>query len=134
MSQTAFTLAEPAAQDAVMELRREFPNLPAEYFSFLLGSNGGEGFLGIGPGYAVLWGAQEVGQFSSEYEVQMYLPGYVAVGTSGGGDLFVFPLSGSPAGIFVVPAIGMAPDVVDLVAPSFSAFVATFGGNWRPHA
>ena len=88
MSQTAFTLAEPAAEDAVTDLRRRFPNLPAEYFSFLLGSNGGEGFLGISPGYAVLWGAQEVAQFSSEYEVQIYLPGYVAVGTSGGGRPF----------------------------------------------
>lgn len=133
MSQTAFTPAEPAAEDAVTDLRRKFPNLPAEYFSFLLGSNGGEGFLGISPGYAVLWGAQEVAQFSFEYEVQIYLPGYVAVGTSGGGDLFVFPLLGAPAGIFAVPAIGMAPDVVDLVAPSFSAFVAAFGGNWQPH-
>ena len=129
MLQTTFTLAEPAVEDAVTDLRRQFPNLPAEYFAFLLSSNGGEGFLGISPGYAVLWGAQEVVPFSSEYEVQLYLPGYVAVGTSGGGDLLVFPFSGSPAGIFVVPAIGMAPDVVDLVAPSFSAFTAAFGAT-----
>jgi hypothetical protein len=133
MSQTAFTLAAPAAAEAVAALRGKFPNLPAEYFSFLHRSNGGEGFVGISPGYAVLWGAHEVAQFSSEYEVPIYLPGYVAVGTSGGGDLFVFPLAGSPAGIFAVPAIGMAPDVVDLVAPSFSAFAAVFGGNWQPH-
>lgn len=133
MSPTAFTLAEPAPEEAVSDLRDRFPNLPEEYFTFLLASNGGEGFLGISPGYAVLWGAHEVAQFSSEYEVQIYLPGFIAVGTSGGGDLFVFPLSGSPAGIFAVPAIGMAPDVVDLVAPSFPALVAAFGGNWKPH-
>jgi hypothetical protein len=133
MSQTDFALAGPAAEDVVTDLRSTFPNLPADYFDFLLRSNGGEGSLGISPGYAILWGAHEVAQFNSEYEVQTYLPGYVAVGASGGGDLFVFPLSGSPAGIFGVPAIGMAPDVVDLVAPTFTALVGAFSGIWRPH-
>jgi hypothetical protein len=133
MSQTAFSFAEPAAKDTVTDLRLKFQNLPVEYFSLLLASNGGEGFLGISPGYAVLWGAHDADQFSSEYEAQISLPGYVAAGTSGGGKLFVFPVSGSPGGIFAVPATGMALDVVDLVAPSFSTFIAAFGGSWRPH-
>jgi hypothetical protein len=35
---------------------------------------------------------------------------HVAVGSSGGGELYVLPISGSPSGIFMVPAIGMAQE------------------------
>jgi hypothetical protein len=133
MSHEAFTLAGPAPEDSVATLRAQFPRLPEEYFSFLSRSNGGEGCIGVRPGYAVLWAAQEVARFSSEYEVEIYLPGHVAVGTSGGGDLLVFSLSGLRGALLAVPAIGMAPDVLAAVAPSFAAFAAEFGGVWEPH-
>lgn len=133
MSEVTYELKAPAAEEAVLKLLAQFPHLPAEYFSFLLRSDGGVGFLGISPGYFILWSAHEVAQFSSEYGVPIYLPGYVAVGSSGGGELYVFPISGWPLGIFTVPAIGMAQDVVGLVAHSFLAFVAEFGGEWNPH-
>jgi hypothetical protein len=133
-SDTTYKLNVPASEEAVTALRAQFPHLPDDYFSFLLRSDGGEGFLGISPGYFALWSAHEVVKFSTEYEVPIYLPGYVAVGSNGGGELYVFPISGWPSGIFTVPAIGMAPDVVDLVARNFSAFVAEFGGEWKVHA
>jgi hypothetical protein len=122
-----YQLNPGASADDVAGLRERFPHLPADYFSFLRQSDGGEGFVGVEPGYFRLWRANEVAQFSSEYQVQEYLPGYVAVGSNGGGELYVFPISGRPSGIFVVPAIGMAPDVVLRVAPSFTAFVSEFG-------
>ena len=130
MSDFTCTLNSPASEAAVSTLRGQFPHLPSDYFEFLLRSDGGEGFLGISPGYFVIWSAHEVVQFTREYELHIYLPGYVCVGSSGGGELFVLPISGSPVGLFMVPAIGMAPDVVAIVAPTFSQFVAAFGGEW----
>ena len=58
-----------SAED-IAALRERFPQLPADYFSFLSQSDGGEGFLGLRPGYFQLWRASEVGQFSCEYEVR----------------------------------------------------------------
>ncbi len=127
MSKLTYEFKEPASESAVSRLREQFPNLPSDYFSFLLRSDGGEGFVGVSPGYFALWSANEVAQFTSEYQLHKYLPGYVAVGSSGGGELYVFPVAGWPPGLFRVPAIGMAPDTVLLVARSFSAFVAEFG-------
>lgn len=124
-------LNTPPSAEAVAKLQEQFPNLPSDYFAFLRRSDGGEGFLGISPGHFQLWRASEVAWISNEYEVPKYLPGYVAIGSSGGGDLFVFPVCGSPAGIFVVPAIGMEPDCTELVASTFSAFVAEFGKEWH---
>ena len=126
-----FELKPPASEESVSQLHGQYPNLPAEYFEFLLRSDGGEGFVGISPGYFALWAAHEVASFSSEYQVETYLPGYVAVGSNGGGDLYVFPISGWPPGIFLVPAIGMEQRYVSLVARSFSAFVEQFGGEWQ---
>ena len=116
-----------ASAEDVAALRRQFPDLPSDYYSFLLQSDGGEGFVGLAPGYFRLWRAREVTRYSADYEIPKYLPGYVAVGSTGGGDLYVFPTSGSPPGIFTVPAIGMESNVVSLVAPSFSAFASEFG-------
>jgi hypothetical protein len=126
-----YELNPPANSADVALLREQLPLLPADYFSFLLESDGGEGFVGVEPGYFQLWRANEVARCSSEYEVPKYLPGYVAVGSSGGGELFVFPVSGTPPGIFRVPAIGMAPAGVRRVARSFSAFVSEFGYECR---
>ena len=126
-----YTLNQAAPLEAVSALRKQFPHLPDDYFSFLLQSDGGEGFVGIEPGYFALWRASEVPRFSAEYEVPEYLPGYVAVGSSCGGELYVFPESGSPSGIFMVPAIGMSQEHVQLVAPTFSTFVLEFGKDWH---
>lgn len=51
MSEMTYELKGPAAELALSKLREQFPNLPPDYFSFLLRSDGGEGFVGISPGY-----------------------------------------------------------------------------------
>jgi hypothetical protein len=134
MPDATCTLNGPATELAVAALRARFPHLPGDYFSFLLRANGGEGMLGISPGHFVHWPAEDVARFTLEYQVHIHLPGYAAIGSSGGGDLLVFPASGMPPGIFAVPAIGMATEVVELVASGFPAFVAEFGKAWKAHA
>jgi hypothetical protein len=124
-----FELNPGASTDDVQGLRDRFPDLPADYYSFLCQSDGGEGFVGIQPGYFQLWRAIEVAKYSSQYQAQEYLRGYVAVGSNGGGELYVFPITGWPPGIFRVPAVGMAAADVQKVASSFTAFVAEFGNE-----
>ena len=84
MSEVKYELKGPAQEDGVLRLQGQYPNLSADYFSFLLRSDGGEGFVGVSPGYFCLWSAHDVANFSSEYQVHIYLPGYVAIGSSGG--------------------------------------------------
>lgn len=62
-----------------------------------------------------------------------YLPGYIAFGGNGGGELFVFSESCLAIGdqsIFMVPAIGMAEDVLVKIANSFADFESEMGKNW----
>jgi hypothetical protein len=54
MSEITYELKGPAAEQAVSKLREQFPNLLPDYFSFLLRSDGGEGFVGIRLGYFAL--------------------------------------------------------------------------------
>jgi hypothetical protein len=96
---------------------------------FLRQSDGGEGFVGVEPGYFQLWRANEVARYSDEYQVQIYLPGYLAVGSNGGGELYVFPIGEPTPGVFVVPAIGMAANLVIRIAPSFAEFASEFGND-----
>lgn len=125
-----YELNTGASIEAVSKLHAEYPKLPEDYFQFLLKSDGGEGFVGLSPGYFQLWQAHQVSRFSSEYGVSQYLPGYVAIGGSGGGELYVFSVTGQPPGLFHVPAIGMESDVLEQVADSFSDFIIEFGNDW----
>ncbi|MDM4769430.1 hypothetical protein [Solimonas sp. SE-A11] len=92
-------------------------------------SNGGEGFVGVEPGYFALWPSEDIPVASDQYQINIYCPEFIAVGSNGGGELFVFALSGTPKGLHMVPAIGMDPNDIWLVAPTFSAFEAAFGGD-----
>lgn len=127
-----YELNPAASMEDVSKLRIEYPDFPEDYFQFLLKSNGGEGFVGLSPGYFQLWQAHEVSRFSAEYGVSQYLPGYVAIGSSGGGELYVFSATGKPPGLFIVPAIGMKSDVLQIVATHFSDFISEFGNDWQP--
>ena len=127
-------LANAAAAQAIAALRERFPALPDDYFEFLARHNGGEGSLGVNPGWFQLWPAESVVESSDGYGLPTFLPGYTAIGSNGGGELFVFASSGMPPGLFMVPAIGMARETLALVAPSFTQFVAAFGREWSEHA
>ena len=125
-----YQLNPGAVTEDIAALQERYPHLPSEYLSFLRRSDGGEGFLGLRPGYFQLWRANEVAKFSCEYEIQKYVPGYVAVGSNGGGELYVLSTTGWPPGIFMVPTIGMSPDTLSKVAPSFTVFVSEFGNEY----
>ena len=63
----------------------------------------------MNPGWFQLWRAQEVISLNEAYRLSQNLPGHTAIGSNGGGELFVFEaLRGPVSRVFRVPAIGMA--------------------------
>ena len=93
--------------------------LPSDYLNFLLFSNGTDAPLPILPYGCNLFSAEEVLEANQDYELEKYLPGYFAIGTSGGGELLVFDYSAIPWRVCSVPAIGLSEANVLVVAQSF---------------
>jgi hypothetical protein len=122
-------LSPPADPEAVNLLKSKVGQLPERYLAYLCKSNGAEGDLGVPPGWFVVWPAEEATVATSEYEMPEYLPGYFAFGGNGGGELFVFQLSGGSEdrAVFMVPAIGMSVSELRPVAHSFAEFECQMG-------
>jgi hypothetical protein len=98
--------------------RKPMIDLPEEYKKFLA-SGLREGPLTLDPGWYQLWPLAEVAQLNMDYQIERWAPGFLAFGSSGGGEILVFDASHR---IFIIPAIGMSPGLARLVANSWSEF------------
>jgi hypothetical protein len=123
-SSAEWTRALPADERTIEQLQAALPSLPAEYLAFLRLSNGGEGALGVEPGWFQLWPAAEVPSLNRGYAVSEFLPTYVGFGSDGGGELLAFAPTGE---IVRVPFVPMATTEVRVIAPSFRQLAAHFG-------
>src|SRR5580704_6847401 len=88
----------PASEAAIRTLAAacDFA-LPQEYESFLRYSNGGEGPLCIEPWYFQLCSAEDVLSYNRDYKVGQFLPGFFAIGSSGGSEMLAIrKRDGSP--------------------------------------
>jgi hypothetical protein len=119
----------PAATDAIQDLVSECAiDLPDEYLEFLRFSNGGEGELGVEPGWFQIWPAEQVLELNKVYEVDTNVPGFFAFGSNGGGEMLVFDVrSKQPWSIAMIPFIPMQSDMVKTIALDFEAFVRQMG-------
>lgn len=119
----------PASEAVVSKLAVEAGcDLPEDYLNFMRHSNGGEGELGIQPGWFQLWEAENVIQFGIEYEVPKYAPGFFAFGSNGGGELLAFEITndgGRP--VVILPCIGIETNAAVRVAANFADFAAQMG-------
>ena len=115
-----FSCAEDSATDGVLDSIEEAANivLPDDYRAFMDRANGGEGF--IGNEYLILWKAEELVKFNSEYEVAKYAPGLFLFASNGGGEGFAFDTRVMPYQIVQVPFIGMSLKHATHVADSYS--------------
>jgi hypothetical protein len=114
----------PADGRIVEQLEAALPALPADYLAFLRLSNGGEGVLGVEPGWFQLWTAEEVPRRNQDYAVTELLPGYIGFGSSGGGELLAFAPTRR---IVMVPFIPMDASEARVMATSFRELAAVFG-------
>ena len=103
-----------------VELGRVFPK---DYVDFLFWSNGGEGE--IGENYISFWRCEDIVQLNKDYGIQKYLTeNFVAFGTDGGGECYVFDYSVPINPKIVQCALG-ALDINELwyVADTFTEFI-----------
>jgi hypothetical protein len=97
--------------------------LPGDFIDFLRKHNGGEGF--VGDEYLILWKLEELREFNRDYEVHDYLPDVILFGSNGSGEAYGFRTSQVPWDVIKVPFVGMAQDLCERVAGSFSEVLIT---------
>jgi hypothetical protein len=106
--------------------------LPASYLDQLRSSNGGEGSLGVDPGWIMFWPAAEVMCNNRGYLVQKRFPGFFGFASNGGGELIVFDIrNGSPYLIAMVPFIIMAMEDLVPIADDFDDLRCLIGHDWE---
>src|SRR5687768_1836267 len=87
----------PASPEALRRLASAAPvALPLEYLDLLATSDGGEGELGVEPGWFQLWPAEEVLELNRGCRLPESLPGFFGFGSNGGGELLALDLRGGP--------------------------------------
>lgn len=120
----------PEASDTAIEAllaKSQWP-LPDDYISYLRSSNGGEGEINVQPCYCQIWPAEDVFTFHSEFQVPEYAPGFLAFGSSGGGELIAFDMRESGrCPVVSLPCIGLSPAEAAPVAVSFADLTTHFG-------
>jgi hypothetical protein len=133
-STAGWTRRPPATDDGLEALRANCNfKLPEEYITFLAYSNGGEGFLCIEPWYFQLWSTEEVIEHNRGYNVEEFLPGWFAIGSSGGGEMLAIrKRDGSPCPVYMVPFIVMAESDAVQIAHDFEMFAMALGRNGAP--
>jgi hypothetical protein len=119
------------ASDAAIRILTEGCDfaLPDEYLEFLRYSNGGEGLLCIEPWYFQLCSAEEVVSYNRGYKVEVFLPGYFAIGSNGAGEMLAIrKRDGSPCPVYyMVPFIPMDENDAVQIAFDFEMFAMALG-------
>jgi hypothetical protein len=124
-----------ASPESVERLASVAPlELPKAYLDLLLFSNGGEGDLGIEPGWFQLWSAETVIDLNDKYQVQENVPGFFAFGSNGGGEMLALDgRSQKPPQVAMVPFIPMEKDEAMIIAPDFETFIRSIGIEYEPY-
>jgi hypothetical protein len=125
MKDPVWQAAGPATTTVVESLSRTWPGLPAAYLEFLRSANGGEGDLGVEPGWMQLWPAEKVAELNSQYRVPEFLPGFLGFGSNGGGELIAFNIQSGR--VYMVPLVPMKEAEAVEIAPDFSSLRREFG-------
>jgi hypothetical protein len=120
--------AEPAEAAQLEKLRAQLPSsVPNAYFDLLRFSNGGEGDLGVEPGWFCPWSAEEVLVNNAGYRVAEFYGQFLGFGSNGGGELIAFDCRVTPPWpIIMIPFIG-GTEHCERIADDFDAFLANIG-------
>lgn len=96
--------------------------LPTDYREFLLFGNGGRGFIGQ-VAYAEFWPIEHLLKLNGVYEAPIYLPGFLLIGSDGGGEAYAFRVRDLQWDIFQVPFVGMNLDETQPLAATFTGLI-----------
>ena len=109
--------------------------LPQSYFDQLAASNGGEGDLGVEPGWIAFWPAEEVLESNAAYSLAEFLPGFFGFGSNGGGELLAFDVRAQePYPIVMVPFIPLEAREAVQIARSFEELREFIGRSFQETA
>lgn len=100
--------------------------LPDDYVTFMMHTNGGEGFIGSG-GYVVLWSIEELGPLNKAYEVGLNARGLLLFGSDGGGEAYAFDGRSGDMLVVRVPFVPMERQHVQSIARRFLDFLEVMG-------
>lgn len=118
----------PATADAIAAAERGLGvSFPASYRRFLLNSNGAVGFSDR-TGLLRLWKVEELVSQNTEYQVQLDAPGFVIIGTDGGGEAFAFDCRGKSSEVYALPFDSMDPEDAASRGPTFDEFIEPYMG------
>ncbi len=92
--------------------------LPEEYKRFLA-TGRVEGGLSVEPLWYQLWPLDRIAEYNKGYRIEEFAPGFLAFGSSGGGDILVFD---DKHRVFSIPAVGMSQQEARLVAETWQDF------------
>ena len=116
--------AEPASAQALELLKAAFELLPDAYLTLLSQTNGGEGALGVAPGWFQLWPAEQVPELNSAYHIPEFLPGWIGIGSNGGGELLALD---RPGRVQMIPFVPMDANDAVCIAEDIQALARQFG-------
>ncbi len=122
----------PALPESVRKLVIESGiELPEEYLTLMLHSNGGEGDLALEPGWVQIWPVEQVVELNKGYEVEKNVPGFFAFGSNGGGEMLAFDTrEGKPWKVVMIPFIPMTADDAITIAEDFEDFARALGHEY----
>jgi hypothetical protein len=104
---------------------------PTDYMAFMHESNGGEGDVG-NKGYLQLWPIETLVERNTAYETKEYFPGFVFLGSNGGGEGIALRSGADGSSLFLMPFIGDAGDAL-FGGRSFVEFLSNYGSGqiWK---
>lgn len=123
---------KPATPESIQKLvDNAGKELPEDYLALLSYSDGGEGILGIEPGWLQLWSSADVLEHNKGYEIEEYVPGFFGFGSSGGGELLAFDTqSGEPWKIVMIPFVPMSAKEAIVIAKNLEEFIRAIGRDF----
>ena len=123
---------KPAKPESIQKLvENSGKELPEDYLALLRYSDGGDGTLGIQPGWLQLWSSTDVLENNRDYEIEEYIPGFFGFGSSGGGELLAFDTrNGQPWKVVMIPFVPMSAELAIVIAKDFEEFIRAIGRIW----
>lgn len=119
-----------ASEEAIQRLAKTIPIvLPSSYLALLRLTNGGEGPLARQPYNLCLDAAETVVEAATSRRHEEFFPGFIIIGSDGGGELIALDARTSDA----LPVVALDMTNIDLhetvqsIAPDFDAFINLIG-------
>jgi hypothetical protein len=104
---------------------------PTDYVALLQVSNGGEGHV-ASEGYLQLWAVGRLPELNAAYQAPELYPGFVLLGSNGGGEAIALRSGANGPELFLMPFIGDTSDAL-FGGRSLVEFLSSYGSGriWK---